>query len=97
MSTEVESNVSFDYRTRQQWMESNWQMSFTFTAVYLSSIVIGQLIMKSKPAYNLRSILTLWNGGLAIFSILATLRTLPELITILQGENGLYDSVCSKW
>jgi elongation of very long chain fatty acids protein 6 len=95
-ATSSVGNSEWDYRSRQEWMGSHWHYSFTFTAAYLSSIVIGQFLMRDRKPFSLRGPLTLWNSALAIFSIAATLRTLPELIMILIGQNGIYNSVCSK-
>jgi len=70
-------------------------MSLWIIGVYLSAIFVGQWMMRSRKARELRSALTVWNVALAIFSIMATMRTLPELITILFQPNGFHHSVCS--
>lgn len=49
--------------------------------------------MSNRPAYKLKRLLTLWNLSLAIFSIVGTLRTLPELLHVL-GRFGFYHSTC---
>lgn len=50
--------------------------------------------MSNRPAFRLKKILTIWNISLALFSIIGTLRTLPELLHVL-GRFGFYHSVCS--
>ncbi len=51
--------------------------------------------MSSRKPYKLRLALTLWNVSLAAFSIIGTLRTLPELIDVIR-EFGFAHSVCSN-
>lgn len=87
----------FDYRDKKEWMSNNWTLAFWFILAYLCAIFGGQVIMRSRKPLQLRSALTLWNIGLALFSILATVRTLPELISILTQQNGFHHSVCSPW
>lgn len=86
----------FDYRTRQAWMGHNWHWSFYGTGIYLTSIYLGQLYMRNRKAYNLRTQLLIWNVSLAVFSIAATIRTLPELVNILRRDDGIYSSVCES-
>lgn len=50
--------------------------------------------MSNRPALKLKKLLILWNMSLALFSIVGTLRTLPELLHVL-GRFGFYHSVCS--
>lgn len=88
---------TFDYRENQAWMSRNWHWSIYITFTYLSAIYLGQLWMRERVRYNLRTTLTLWNMCLAIFSICATLRVFPELIMLLTLENGWYHSICSSW
>jgi len=86
----------FDYREKQAWMSQNWHWSIYITLAYLTSIYAGQLWMRQRQKYDLRLSLTLWNLTLAVFSICATLRVLPELILLLQMDNGWYHSICSS-
>lgn len=57
-------------------------------------IFYGQTYMSSRQAFTLRKCLTVWNLGLAIFSIIGTLRTLPEMMHVIQNF-GFQHSVCS--
>jgi len=50
--------------------------------------------MHSRPRYEVRSLLVVWNGTLATFSIIGLSRTLPEFVLSLQ--NGIYYSVCDN-
>jgi elongation of very long chain fatty acids protein 6 len=75
------------------WMKTYWFLLFPVTTFYLLTIYFGQKIMKNRPAFELRSIFILWNLGLAIYSILGTVRSVPELIYLL-NDKGIKYSVC---
>ena len=57
-------------------------------------IFYGQAYMSTRPAFSLRKPLAVWNTALAIFSIIGTLRTLPEMIHVIQNF-GFQHSICS--
>ena len=61
-------------------------------AAYLAMIVFMQWYMRSRPRYEVRSLLVVWNVALASFSIIGAARTLPEFVLSLQ--HGIYYSVC---
>lgn len=74
-------------------MRRYWHTSFYAVAIYMIVIFGGQSFMSNRPAFRLKRLLTLWNISLALFSIIGTLRTLPELLHVL-GRFGFYHSVC---
>ncbi|KAK6620939.1 hypothetical protein RUM43_011238 [Polyplax serrata] len=80
------------YETRR-WMLENWTYGFYYVGVYMILIFGGQHYMQSRPKYNLRGVLSLWNTLLAGFSIMGACRTAPELLHTLRNY-GLYHSVC---
>ncbi|XP_067130288.1 very long chain fatty acid elongase 6-like [Centruroides vittatus] len=84
----------FDQYPKRQWMQNNWQQSLYISAVYVFVIFSIKSYMRSRPAYNLRIPLMLWNMVLAVFSILGVWRTLPELIYICT-EFGFKTSICN--
>jgi len=86
----------FDLNDWRLWFGSRWTLSVGITLVYLTFIFLGQLYMKNRVAFSLRKLLALWNMSLAIFSILGTLRTGPELVYILGQEKGFHLSVCKR-
>ena len=55
-------------------------------------IVFMQWYMRSRPRYEVRTLLVVWNVALATFSIIGAARTLPEFVLSLQ--HGIYYSVC---
>ncbi|EEB20089.1 conserved hypothetical protein [Pediculus humanus corporis] len=85
------------YETRR-WMRENWTYGFYYVGVYMILIFGGQHYMQSRPKYNLRGVLSLWNTLLAGFSIMGACRTAPELLHTLKNY-GLYhsDKVSGFW
>lgn len=84
----------FDYHQKREWMAENWWTAFYWIALYMVVIFYGQSYMSTRQPFTLRKFLTVWNLGLAIFSIVGTMRTLPEMIHVIQNF-GFQHSVCS--
>lgn len=74
-------------------MTQHWADSFIYSIVYLMIIFGGKYVMSKRRRYDLRPYLALWSGLLAIFSILGTMRTLPEFISAIRNH-GLQYSIC---
>jgi elongation of very long chain fatty acids protein 6 len=83
----------FQHIYTKEWMQRYWHTSFYAVAIYMIVIFGGQAFMSNRPAFKLKRPLILWNTSLALFSIVGTLRTLPELLHVL-GRFGFYHSVC---
>lgn len=75
-------------------MEANWTWSIVIGVIYVLVIFSLKGFMKSRPAFNLRSVLVIWNASLAIFSIIGTLRMFREFIFTLQVY-GFQFSTCN--
>ena len=90
--TPVESR--FDLQGAQPWLASYGYTSIPVSVVYLILTFVGRRLMSSRPAFNLRRPLVMWNAGLAVFSILGFLTVSPFLAKTLV-ENGFSSSVCS--
>lgn len=83
----------FIHQDTRVWMMNNWTNCFYYCGIYMIFIFGGQHFMASRPRYELRGVLSLWNTLLASFSIIGFTRTAPELIHVLRNY-GLYHSVC---
>ncbi|XP_012258676.1 elongation of very long chain fatty acids protein 6 [Athalia rosae] len=83
----------FIHQDTRVWMTNNWTNCFYYCGIYMIFIFGGQHLMASRPKYELRGVLSLWNTILATFSIIGFTRTAPELIHVLRNY-GLYHSVC---
>lgn len=60
---------------------------------YLSAIYLGQLLMKNREPFKLKTPLLIWNSALAIFSIIGFTRVFPEMVYSL-NKYGFIGSVC---
>ena len=49
-------------------------------SIYLFGCVAGKYYFASRPAWNWRSTMALWNFGLSLFSAIGFVRTLPQLL-----------------
>lgn len=85
----------FEFRDKQAWMMRNWTTCFYYIGAYMVVVFGGQHYMASRPAYQLRGLLVLWNFLLATFSLMGTCRTLPEMLHTLWNY-GFYHSVCLR-
>lgn len=83
----------FAEKERRQWMHENWYISIYYIGAYMVFIVVGQHYMQSRPRFELRNTLALWNFFLAVFSIIGTMRTLPETLFVVR-HFGLHHSCC---
>lgn len=60
---------------------------------YLSAIYLGQIYMKNREPFKLRTPLLIWNSALAIFSIVGFMRVFPEMVHTL-NKYGFVGSAC---
>jgi len=101
-ATSVSPNYSFVFsferkfvhQDNREWMRSHWHESFYWVAVYMVLVFGIKAYMQNREAFKLRKALAIWSTALAIFSIIGAIRTIPELIHILQ-HFGFYHSVCN--
>lgn len=85
---------SHDERAFDDYMRQHWADSFVYSCVYLIVVFGCQFYMVNRRRFELRPYLTFWSGLLALFSIVGTIRTLPELIWSL--SRGFEYSCCSS-
>ncbi|XP_054159943.1 elongation of very long chain fatty acids protein 6-like [Oppia nitens] len=90
----IEASFNRDYH--RQWMYENWSIALYVCTAYVVGVLFGQHIMSmSAKKYSLRVPLFAWNAILAIFSILGTIRCLPEFVSVI-WNSGLESSYCSS-
>jgi len=61
--------------------------------IYPPTIFGIQYLMKDRKPFNFRGLLAVWNLGLALFSILGTVFTLPFLVVSV-SEKGFFGMLC---
>lgn len=89
-----EFEEEFNHLDKKDWMLKNWKLCFYYVGIYMVLIFGGQNYMHNRPRFELRKTLALWNLLLALFSIVGTCRTLPELVYAIR-EHGFQYSVCN--
>jgi len=80
-----------------KWMKHNWHLSIVISFIYVILVGLGNIWMRSRPKYELRFMLIIWNLFLAVFSITGAIRSFPEFYYALT-QHGIVYSVCdSNW
>ncbi|XP_045187614.2 elongation of very long chain fatty acids protein 6-like [Mercenaria mercenaria] len=76
------------------YLRRHWTDSFIYSGIYVIVVFGCQFLMKNRERFELRPYLAIWSGLLAVFSIMGTIRTVPELIWAVK-YNGFEYSCCS--
>jgi len=84
----------FDLNGWRRWVGKNWHFTIYTSIAYVIFIFTTQYLMRDRKPFKLTGILTTWNSILAVFSIVAFLRTVPEFIHVISSPNGFHNSVC---
>ncbi|OXA48763.1 putative fatty acid elongation protein 4 [Folsomia candida] len=69
---------------------------FQIVISYVVTIHLIRWIMRDREPFQLLGPLTTWNFGMAAFSAIAFIRTVPELVQVLGGDEGFHRSVCAR-
>ncbi|XP_067131968.1 very long chain fatty acid elongase 6-like [Centruroides vittatus] len=88
-----ETNIDIEFMRR--FLRNYWHYSVYTAAVYLIIIYLLREYMKSRPAFELKRASFVWNGILALFSIVSTLRGFPGMVFIFR-HYSFYNIVCNK-
>uniref|UniRef100_A0A7E4W977 Elongation of very long chain fatty acids protein n=1 Tax=Panagrellus redivivus TaxID=6233 RepID=A0A7E4W977_PANRE len=75
------------------YFQENWHHSVTISIVYYVLIRAIQKVMQNRQPFQLQTPLFLWNGALAIFSIVGLVRFSEDFLVNLY-HNGLTYSLC---
>lgn len=74
---------------------NHYPYCFCYCLFYIILIFAGKYFMSSRPKFELRGTLALWNASLAVFSIFGFLRVGSELYHVLR-HYGFQYSVCIR-
>jgi len=77
------------------FLDDNCYLSIYSAIVYVIAIFAGRKFMQSYNRFDLSYILAAWSGSLAIFSVLGTIRFIPNMYYALT-EHGFHESVCTR-
>lgn len=74
---------------------NHYPYCFYYCLFYVVLIFVGKYFMSSRPKFELRGMLVLWNASLAIFSTFGFLRMGSELYHVL-SHYGFQHSICIR-
>lgn len=92
---EYERNFDLTY-WRNVFGNGYWMASVYISAIYVACVFGGMFLMRNRQPFKLNALLTAWNVGLAVMSVWAFSRCIPEFVHILTGNNGFHNSIC-EW
>lgn len=84
----------FDSNKGMEWFQRNWKISLYASVVYVLFIYAATKFMVGREPYKLRLPLAVWSGILAVFSIVCTIRSLPEFYDSIFNRSFRF-SVCN--
>lgn len=91
----AEFENDFDYFTRRQWLLSNPLPPLITSVLYVAAVFLIKRLMKNRKELDLKTPLAFWSAGLAVFSIIGSIRTLPTLFHVV-GNFGLHNAICTE-
>ena len=92
---QFECNFRYTFDDKQQWLRDKWHYSVYLSIIYVIVIILLKIWMKNRKPYNLRGYLAAWSASLAVFSMIGTIRCLPEFIHVLVNK-GFTASFCDS-
>ena len=78
-----------------RWIDDNWAIGYTASIIYALVIFATKQYMETRQKFELRYPLAAWSGALAIFSILGTIRSTPQLLDDLY-THGFHYAMCDN-
>jgi hypothetical protein len=85
--------INFDHNIFVSYMQESYYIPISSISLYVFFCYFGPIVMKNYNAFDLTYELSLWNGFLAIFSLLGAINTLPYVVE--QFDSLTYkDTIC---
>jgi elongation of very long chain fatty acids protein 6 len=88
-----EENFRYNAMSAKQWMNDCWHVSAWIALFYIALIFTLKRYMSTREAFILRGPLAVWSTAWAVFSIIGTIRCLPEFIDVIYHK-GVTGSFC---
>lgn len=73
----------------RQW----WWVSYVAATLYLVGLRWGTSVMTTRPAFEFKALLVIWNLLLAVYSAMGAMRTVPHLLLLLRNFGFEY-TIC---
>lgn len=84
-----------DIDKRLKFLGDNMKLWYLVSGLYVLVVFYLKNEMKSRKAYNLQTLLATWNFLLSAFSLIVSIRLVPELISTF-SENGFVGTICDS-
>ncbi|KAI6217601.1 Elongation of very long chain fatty acids protein [Aphelenchoides besseyi] len=81
---------NYDYRRSIQWLQDHQTFMLVTIVVYLTTILGIRRWLENRKGFELRTALTLWNAGQAVFSVIGVMNTAPMLWHVIQTHGFSY-------
>jgi elongation of very long chain fatty acids protein 6 len=85
----------FDFVTAKLWLGDFLPWCAVICIAYVLLVLGGRKWMSSRPAYDLKRSLFIWNTSLALFSLFGVVSILPHLIHVIM-ISGVKASICTS-
>lgn len=92
----LSTNYELEWDNFEAWslyFRRTWVIPVIVALLYIVGIPMGRQIMKNRAPFRLKYALFVWNLGLALFSIIGTLRVLPSFVYGV-STNGIMYYTC---
>lgn len=76
-------------------MHNHWTDTFYYNVIYVIVIFTLKKFMQNRQPYKMKIPVVTWNIILATFSVMGTVRTMPDLIYSL-SHHGIHHSICDQ-
>lgn len=87
---------NFDHSASVDWFKNNLHVPFIIAIlIYLPILYFGQMIMNKREPKNIKLMMLLWNGSLALFSLIGFSRVVVEMSYTL-SKFGFQHTLCNK-
>ena len=88
--------ADFEEEVFCSWTEKSFVWIVFLVLVYVALAHEGKTFMRDHPGFDLRTPSILWSGSMAVVNILGSLKSVSELMNILQTQ-GWRASLCDPW
>ena len=79
--------INYDTSNGIKFARNHMTLPVVIVCLYMAAIFTGRRYMENKERMNLRNPLIAWNACLSLFSLMGSLRTVPELIYQMNNKH----------
>ena len=86
---------SIAYHDLRIWLRRNQHIPFIIIAIYLVMVFGIKKWMRDRKPFKLTGVLVVWNLSLSMFSMIGSLRTIPQILHTVRSH-GIHYSLCCE-